>query len=307
MSNKKTVIIKISIVICMILITLLAFIPINKNYKPVTWMKNINDNTLITEMAIPGSHDSGATRSLFDVSGKCQDLDISKQLNIGVRFLDIRLKLLNNELVVVHSFVDQKLKFNKVLDDINDFITKNKSEFLIISIKEDDSPKNSNIDFDETVISQLSKYKTIVFDNTLPKTLKEARGKVYILNRFTNEEIGIHAYSGWHDSTSFELNNLYVQDNYCINDFETKKNDILNTFNYSNINNDKLILNFTSCYLDNAFPPTYAGSIAKNINNWLLEYIPNDNDNISGIIIMDFVTEKLVRQIYMENNYEKNN
>ena len=89
-------------------------VPIAKTNKAKPWMKNLSDNTLISEMIIPGTHDSGAMHSLFDVSGKCQDMKISDQLKIGVRFLDIRLQLLNNELVVVHSFVDQNLKFSKV-------------------------------------------------------------------------------------------------------------------------------------------------------------------------------------------------
>lgn len=65
-------------------------------------------------MVIPGTHDSGAMHSIFDVAGKCQDLNIQQQLKIGVRFLDIRLRLKNDELEVVHSFVEQKLSFRSV-------------------------------------------------------------------------------------------------------------------------------------------------------------------------------------------------
>lgn len=68
-------------------------------------MKNLDDSLLISDMTIPGTHDSGALHSIFDVAGKCQDLNIKQQLKVGVRFLDIRLRLKNNELEVVHSFV----------------------------------------------------------------------------------------------------------------------------------------------------------------------------------------------------------
>lgn len=296
---------KLLIVLFVIIVTIIALVPINKNYTTVSWMKNLDDSLLISDMAIPGTHDSGALHSIFDVAGKCQDLNIKQQLKVGVRFLDIRLRLKNNELEVVHSFVEQKSSFESVLKDINDFIEQNDSEFLIVSIKQDESPVNSNINFDDKVITDISKYKSILLDTILPTTLGEARGNIYILNRFTNKEVGIPAYSNWQDSTTFDLNNLHIQDNYCINDFNTKKNDIIEAFNYSK-NNNNLVLNFTSCYLDDAFPPSYAGTIAKEVNKWLDRYLETEED-ISGIIIIDFATSKLVKKIYMENNYEKTN
>lgn len=173
-----------------------------------------------------------------------------------------------------------------------------------MSIKQDESPVNSTINFDDKVIADLSNYKSILFNNNLPTTLKEARGNIYILNRFTSKEVGIPAYDNWMDSTIFDLNDLHIQDNYCVNDFETKKNDIINAFNYSS-QNSNLVLNFTSCYLDNAFPPSYAGTIAKDVNKWLNEYIEEVN-NVSGIIIMDFVTKELVEKVYKVNDYENN-
>jgi len=99
-----------------------------------SWMAGIEDSTPINELSIPGSHDTGATHSIADVAGIFQTLGIYDQLNIGIRFLDIRLQLVNDKLRVVHSFVDQALNFDTVLGDITDFILNNPSEFLIISI-----------------------------------------------------------------------------------------------------------------------------------------------------------------------------
>ena len=234
LNNKKTI--KLLIIAIILLITIFAMIPIQRFHKVNPWMSSLSDNTIISEMTIPGTHDSGATHSIFDVSGKCQDLNIKSQLNIGVRFLDIRLQLVNNELVVVHSFVDQKLKFSKVLNDIDNFLSKYDSEFIIMSIKEDNSSKDSTIDFNEALLTQLSQYDKITLNNSLPNTLKEARGKVYILNRFTSQDIGIAAYYGWQDSTIFEIGNLYIQDNYSVDSFLIKKEDITKTFEYSKSN-----------------------------------------------------------------------
>ena len=300
MLKNKDNIIKILILVIVLFISVLALIPFNGIYKTNFWMNEVDDNRLIVEMSIPGTHDSGATHSIFDVSGKCQDLTIKEQLKIGVRFFDIRLQIVNNELNVVHSFVDQKQKFEKVMKDINSFIEENPTEFIIISLKEDADSKNSTVDFDGKLIDDLKKYSNISFENKLPNTLKEARGKIYILNRFSSDDIGIPAYMGWMDSTSFSLDNLYVQDNYCINDINVKKQDILNAIKYTNDNNI-LSLNFTSCYFDYGFPPTYAVPPAIDINAWFIDYLESDNDSHLGIMVMDFITKDICDEIIKRN------
>ena len=112
--------------------------------------------------------------------------------------------------------------------------------------------------------------------------------------------MGINAYYGWSDSTTFVLDNLYIQDNYCIDEVLEKQEDIIKTLNYSKDNNDKLVLNFTSCYLDNAFPPSYAGTPANTINPWIINYLEDFNGD-TGIIITDFITKNLAESIYMRN------
>jgi hypothetical protein len=92
---------------------------------------------------------------------------------------------------------------------------------------------------------------------------------------------------------------MYIQDNYCIDNAIDKKNDIKNTMDYAKNSSNELILNFTSCYLDNAFPPTYAGTIALDINPWLLDVF-NNNDKL-GIVVCDFITVELSTLIYERN------
>ena len=298
---KKKIIVFLVIFMLVLAIGIFSVIPINKKYQNSPWMKDVADSKLITEMSIPGTHDSGATHSIFDVSGKCQELSIENQLKIGVRFFDIRLQIVNDKLNVVHSFVDQDLSFIDVLEDFNSYIENNQSEFLIISIKEDYDSKNSNVEFKSKVKENLENYNNIVFDTSLPKTLGEARGKIFILNRYCSEDIGIPAYYNWKDSTSFELGDLYVQDNYCINDINIKKEDIVNTIKYSNESNDKLVLCFTSCYLDYGFPPTYAVTPATTLNKWFISYVNENKDSELGIVIVDFITEEIAKLIYMRN------
>ena len=130
------------------------------------WMSKLDDALTLNELSIPATHDSGATISFMGVSGQCQKTTIKEQLDMGVRLLDIRLRLVDNELNVVHGIVDQKLTFASVLDDVTSFIDTNPSEFLIVSIKEDDDPKNSTVAFNEKVEQMLKEHDSISRDQS---------------------------------------------------------------------------------------------------------------------------------------------
>ena len=283
-----------------LIISLFSMIPLNSYSKKdvMPWMSYIHDDTKISDISIPGTHDSGATHSIFDVSGKCQDLSIKQQLRVGVRFFDLRLQLVNDEFKIVHSFVKQNLSFKKVLKDLSNFINENNSEFIIISLKKEASDKNSTLDFKDKLTSDLNEYKDVIsFDKELPEYINDARGKIYIFDRY-GLDYGIPL-SNWSDDTSFEVNNYYVQDNYCISDLKEKQEDIIKAIDYKN-SNDNIVINFTSCYLDYGSPPTYAGSSANKINPWFYEYINESNMKL-GIVVMDFMTIDLAKAIYMRN------
>ena len=272
------------------------------------WMKDLSDETAITSISIPGSHDSGALHSIGDLSGKCQDLSISEQLKAGARYFDIRLQLRNNELRIVHGIVDQKLSFASALKDFQTFLNVHSSEGLIVSIKEESDPTNSSKTFEEALKDSLNDYQTIWnLDRKSPKTLKELRGKAYLVSRYKNNTIGLPAYEGWieHDkdatTNTFEIEkaNLHVQDYFKIKDIENKKREIVNCFDSSANDLSKLTMNFTSCYYLDSFPPTYAGTTAKIINKWVMEEVKNRKN--LGITVSDFITSDLCEAIYTRN------
>lgn len=298
--NKRIII----VLVASLLGTLLAVAPINRSYSVNVdaWMSSVKDDMKLIDMSIPGSHDSGATHSIFDVAGKCQELNVKQQLNIGTRFFDLRLQLVGDEFRIIHGPVDQKLKFKSVLKDLTSFIKKYDSEFLIVSIKQEDSSINNTRSFEEVLKENLDEFSDYIsFDKELPSLVKEARGKIHILSRHYLD-FGYPSYSGWMDDTTFTLGELYVQDNYCIDSIEEKKEDIKSTINRSNdVSNDKLVINFTSCYLDNAFPPSYAGTAAKYINPWFNDYIKEHDDFKLGVVVSDFINKEIAELIYRRN------
>lgn len=311
MKKNKHFIIGSLITVNIALIAIFAMLPlssISKTNKGKEWMKNIDNSTLLTSLSIPGSHDSGALHSIADLAGKCQDLSIYEQLQAGVRFFDIRLKQYNDNLKVVHGFVDQKLSFSSVLKDFSNFLNLYPSEGLIVSIKKESNAVNTVTSFDESLKKELNDYSSIWnLSNDAPKTMGELRGKIYLISRYEENTIGLNAYDGWLDpdksetTNTFDIldSNLHVQDYYQVKDINNKLSEISQCLTYSKANLDKLTLNFTSCYFLDKFPPTYAGSTAKIINNWFKEEIKEERN--LGIIVSDFITSDFAEAIYSRN------
>ena len=55
-----------------------------------TWLKDIDDNKKISQLSIPGTHNSAACHVALP-SVQCQGATVTEQLEHGVRFLDVRV------------------------------------------------------------------------------------------------------------------------------------------------------------------------------------------------------------------------
>ena len=131
--------------------------------------------------------------------------------------------------------------------------------------------------------------------------LQNARGKIFLLSRYANASMGIPAYHGRQDSASFALGSLYVQDHYEISEISVKQNDILAAVQEAASSEERLILNFTSCYFDHGFPPMSAAVPARTINPWLTEFCMSA-ESCRGIFVCDYMTSELASAL-LERNF----
>ena len=261
--------------------------------KYAKWMANLDDNTSLREVNMPGSHDTMATISIANLAGQCQSLSLKDQLNLGVRFLDIRLKQEKDNLKAVHGIVDQKVDFDEINKVVNDFLNSNPSEFIIMSVKEEANASKPIGTFEECLKNKISdKY---ILNRTVPSKVGDVRGKVVLLSRYKNSTIGIEANNEWRDSTSFTMasSDIYIQDKYKITNAKEKINEIATCFNETG---HALKINFLSAYRTNYIPPSYAPSAALEINPWINENIKNYNDR--NIVLYDFVTESNMQEFF---------
>ncbi len=120
------------------------------------WMASKSNLLLVSQLSIPGTHDSGALYEPVSGTAKCQNLSIADQLNAGVRFLDIRCRHINDAFAIHHGSIYQNANFNDVLNAVIGFLNSNPSETVIMSVKEEHTPSGNTRSFEQTFDSYVA-------------------------------------------------------------------------------------------------------------------------------------------------------
>lgn len=269
------------------------------------WLSFLSDDKLLSQITIPGSHDSGAARDF--VYSQTQTLSISRQLSIGVRVLDIRCRLNSAEtgLSIYHGVISQNLTFDEVLKACEDFLAAHPDETILMSIKEEEENDSR---FERIVRSYLTKNPSLWYTkNSLP-TLGEVRGKIVLLRRFSaNGELGINLADGFSDNTSFSLNNgvsCRIQDYYEVElgtDEKWKQIETLLRYANSSAGKKVLCINFTSGYISTLFGLPNITGVSDVINPQLLTTFSQASFGHYGLILSDFVSSELAEAIFRTN------
>lgn len=165
-----------------------------------SWMNQISDNTLLSNINIPGTHDSGTANvegswnENFNVVAT-QKYFIDEQLFAGIRSLDIRYAYNESakEIVLCHgsgSYVchdkdhgknkDTNLTLKKVMDAAKSFLNEHPSETIIMTLKQDDGNSKAPSEMAKVILE----YTDICYDwsNSSP-TLGDVRSKIVLMTR----------------------------------------------------------------------------------------------------------------------------
>jgi 1-phosphatidylinositol phosphodiesterase len=235
-------------------------------------------------------------------------MPIASQLEIGVRFLDIRCVIHNGGFEIYHGSVDQQVTFDSVIDDCVSFLKSHKGETIIMSVKrehdQDDSKKFEAV-FDSYVSRNTNVWR---LEDTLP-TLDESRGKIVLFRRFDASKLpkGIAAApADWKDSQSFQIKGpveIHVQDKYELDKKDEKWPAIRATLQEAfNGNPDVLYLNFTSAYVRKTmFNIPDIREAASAVTPSLSMYFENAPPGRYGVIILDFADLSKCAKIISRN------
>eukprot|EP00590_Aulacoseira_subarctica_P001930 CAMPEP_0172433048 /NCGR_PEP_ID=MMETSP1064-20121228/66254_1 /TAXON_ID=202472 /ORGANISM="Aulacoseira subarctica , Strain CCAP 1002/5" /LENGTH=384 /DNA_ID=CAMNT_0013180745 /DNA_START=51 /DNA_END=1205 /DNA_ORIENTATION=+ len=146
------------------------------------WMKTIANNTQLTALSIPGTHDSMTFTSYLLELAHCQSMTLQGQLQSGIRALDIRCRHIDNACAIHHGPIYLNSNFNDVMKTVTIFLKNHPSEAIFMRIKgNEDEPLNNTRTWDQTLAAYKLKYKQIIWSgniqSTIP-TLQQIRGKI---------------------------------------------------------------------------------------------------------------------------------
>lgn len=148
------------------------------------WMSYVDDNVPITELCLPGSHDTYTDElNVGGEWGNCQQHSIDKQLELGARVLDMRV---NDALSIVHGIADTKYNFIDEIKRLRQFLDNHKNEFIFLNLQDENVPSMEA----STWVERVDKYLFECFDSLAIEykpgyTLKDVRGKILIFKNNT--------------------------------------------------------------------------------------------------------------------------
>jgi 1-phosphatidylinositol phosphodiesterase len=267
------------------------------------WMSSLDDSVLLSELVIPGTHDSGAMLEPLPGLAATQELTIAEQLDAGVRFLDLR------ELWVYHGAIDQDQAFADVFATIYAFLDAYPDELVVASIKEETAASNATKAFDAIVAEYIAASPQRWDLRTTVPTLGDSRGRIVLVRRFptTMAPLGIDA-SPWVDDATFAITNdawIRIQDEYTVENNDEKWTAIQSLHGRSE--RGILSINFTSGYQTNDMGLPNILAVSDDINARLDEKFADERPELQGrpmIFVMDHVTRARVRAVILANQIE---
>ncbi len=318
---------------------------IRQDVAPSTsWMGQLPDTVRLNQITIPGTHDSAAYQGsdwagwefyiaqymgLGDRPNQRSDdfrgapqMSIYEQLTSGVRFLDMRARRVKGGCALHHGAYYLNQGCVEFLDTIYGFLRANPSETVVVSIKEEDTPMDASLTFEETIKRHIEKNPEYWYVgneipslgvNTTRTNLSvengntNARGRITLIRRYDapKTKYGIDAFRGWPDNDVgiTRSGQFYIQDGY--------KNFLANTkwglfattsdaAKTADINDSATpwYLNFSSGYF--GIPNPY--NFSKNLNFRVRDfYTVNYKTGHFGTVVMDFMTPELAKTLYSTN------
>ncbi|KRW98644.1 PLC-like phosphodiesterase, TIM beta/alpha-barrel domain [Pseudocohnilembus persalinus] len=172
------------------------------------WMKELDENLYISQISLPGSHNSIAIHGEFlccSSKSQCQSMDLTNQLFQGIRYFDIDMKISSTgrNLKGYNGFVDQNIRIDSIFEQFYDFLEDNPSETILLQLNHENKNNKENLSKFQNVFLKklnfynkkikLSKRPQIEVDqwfylkNQIPK-LNEVRGKVVLIRNFYGTE-----------------------------------------------------------------------------------------------------------------------
>lgn len=134
------------------------------------WMGWLSDDLRISELSIPGTHDT-MSKCGTDIV-ECQSLKLEQQLNAGIRVLDIRARRIWNHFDITHgcnqqgdncwNLLIEHYEFDDVLCRTANFLDDNPTETVIMRVQDAGCPIDPQRSFLETFLDYIENQECII-------------------------------------------------------------------------------------------------------------------------------------------------
>lgn len=287
------------------------------------WMGGIPDNSFLTSLSIPGTHDT-MTYSVRDQVRQCHNRNLTVQLNSGVRYLDIRGRLANNLIEIYHAETYTGYNYEYVLVEVFNFLESHPSETVIVRMKEESTAINSTISYEDAFLYYLwnntatakgaQKHYYLLPEGEsyapIPR-LGDLRGKVFFLQNFPSSVASRYGI-GW-ETSDMTLQDLYEIENV---DALWKKWDAIEASLIEAAttadDNRALFLSHLSASVGVLPIEAAAGPLNRTVvgmndetGEWLTETVKEGDENHgkTGIVITDFPGQELIDAVLERNSH----
>ncbi|WVQ81586.1 hypothetical protein IAT38_003710 [Cryptococcus sp. DSM 104549] len=217
-----------------------------------SWMSKYADSTSITDMSIPGTHDT-ATWGYTEITQlknlkytgvmnpaivyRCQSTSIFEQLNAGHRAFDLRVGFSpdNSSVIFYHSeaLLDPDATIEDVMYGFYRFLEENPTETLLVSVKVDNTTWGTPERLQQHLYTTFTSFPATSYvdasTSLSSRPLSAFRGKLILLRRFAldhlpaaQQHLGLDVSSYWNDNdadftipySTSPAENAYIEDYY---------------------------------------------------------------------------------------------
>lgn len=297
----------------------------------LNWMKGIPGTVYLSQVNLPGSHDTGAMAVVQDMNStldnlsvtKCQKLYYEEQLATGVRSFDVRCNATSSsqnvfDVKIVHGSsaiqcydrYGKELTLGEILDISKLFLSKHPSETIVMLVKPD---AGTHPDLARTLKAYIEENPNLFWQDDSVPTLREVRGKIVLLRRFLTTSENISLAFGpdltlWDDQDYDAVKGLvklpqpggaqtYVQDAFQQTG-GAKKEYISGAIKASAaVPLDNYIYNYTSCTLGLVIDTT------REINKWVYEQALSSKR--LGNFMFNYNDLMINRKVFRSNSFSQ--
>ncbi|KAM7384394.1 hypothetical protein PAMA_011648 [Pampus argenteus] len=256
----------------------------NPEFLNPSWMASIPDDQLLSEVTMPGTHN---TMALYGgIYAECQSWSLGSQLRAGVRFLDIRVRHVKGNLTLHHGVSYQRAHFGQVLEGVVDFLHEYPNETVLMRLREEFSETG---DIYGAVVDYIHRYATwdVLWHSRLVPTMGEARGKLIILQEFSGPDLGMR------------YGSLDIADDWKVPTLLHVEQKWQSVYDHLEAAPTGDMGQIFLTYSSGAGVFAYPRAIAQRVNTQLYNYLKakTDLNQRLGIICMDFPSAPMIQMI----------